>query len=52
MAYCHIHPPALRGAARVLRPPCPRAEARNEGDDVDNDPPDRILTFPTIANNH
>ena len=45
MAYRHLHSPALRGTARVLRPPCPRAEARNEGNDLYNDVSDGVLTF-------
>jgi hypothetical protein len=33
MACCHICPSAIRGTIRILRSPCPRAEAGNEGND-------------------
>lgn len=52
MVYRHIHSAAIRGTTGILCPPCPRAEAANEGDDLESDTYDRFLTFCAIGNDH
>ena len=52
MVYRYIYSSVIRGPIGVLCPPCPSAEAGNQGNSLENDVFGCSLTLYTIGNDH